>query len=231
MIFEPQIDPAVWRIAPGFRALSLTVARPGGAAKPGIAGAVLAEAVDAVKSGQPAWGEAHLAAWAEVFRRFGAKPQRTPCSAQALRERVLKSGTLSGIDPVVDLYNAVSLKYSVPAGGENRAAYRGNPRLTVAVGDEAFDTMKNGVAANESPDRGEVVWRDETGVTCRRWNWRQGVRTRIDSSVTEMWFVLESLSEMPLAALEDAGDALEQGLRALFGEIPVTRKLMTEGGP
>lgn len=34
-------------------------------------------------AGEPAWVEAHLAAWAEVFRRFGAKPQRTPCSAEA----------------------------------------------------------------------------------------------------------------------------------------------------
>jgi DNA/RNA-binding domain of Phe-tRNA-synthetase-like protein len=50
---------------------------------------------------------------------FGAKPQRTPCSAEALRKRVLKDGSMPAIDPIVDLYNAISLRYAIPVGGEN----------------------------------------------------------------------------------------------------------------
>jgi len=87
---------------------------------------------------------------------------------------------------------------------ENLAAYAGTPRLVVADGSETFDTLKNGEAVDESPDPGEVVWRDDLGVTCRRWNWRQGVRTRLDASAQRMWFILESLPEMPLAALHEA---------------------------
>lgn len=30
---------------------------------------------------------------------------------------------MAALDPVVDLYNAVSLRYAVPVGGENSAAY------------------------------------------------------------------------------------------------------------
>jgi len=107
---------------------------------------------------------------AEVFRRFGAKPQRTPCSAEALRKRALRDRRLPSIDPVVDLYNAISIEYAVPVGGENLAAYVGQPKLTVADGTEAFDTMKDGVPFQESPEPGEVIWRDDEGVTCRRWN-------------------------------------------------------------
>jgi DNA/RNA-binding domain of Phe-tRNA-synthetase-like protein len=220
LMFVPAIDPAIWKIAPGFRALSLRVqAQPGASRHPAAARLALEEAVGAVRAGGPPWSGAHLSAWADTFRRFGAKPQRTPCSAQSLRDRVLKNGALAAIDPVVDLYNAVSLKFAVPVGGENVGAYRGLPVLTVADGSEFFDTMKNGVAASESPAPGEVVWRDEIGATCRIWNWRQGVRTRIDATAADMWFVLESLPEMPLEALEEAAAELLSGLTATFDVV------------
>lgn len=40
---------------------------------------------------------------------------------------------MAALDPVVDLYNAVSIRYAVPVGGENFAAYAGMPQLVVAV--------------------------------------------------------------------------------------------------
>ncbi len=61
-----------------------------------------------------------------------------------------------------------------------------------------------------------MVWRDDLGVTCRRWNWRQGVRTRLDASAQRMWFILESLPEMPLAALHEAGGLLLDELRLMM---------------
>jgi DNA/RNA-binding domain of Phe-tRNA-synthetase-like protein len=217
--FVPNIEPTIWKIALGFRALSLDVrVAPQGLCNPTSAQDLLARAIEDVTTKKPAWADAHLAAWADVFRSFGAKPQRTPCSAQSLRDRVLKTGTLSSIDPVVDLYNAVSLQFAVPVGGENANAYVGRPRLVVADGSEVFDTVKNGEPATEYPAAGEVVWRDDVGVTCRIWNWRQGVRTRLDGSATHMWFVLESLPEMPIEALHEAGDMLLTGLKSMFGE-------------
>lgn len=217
--FVPNIEPAIWKIAPGFRALSLDVrVAPSGLCNAKSSQDFLARAIEDVVAQKPAWADAHLAAWADVFRFFGAKPQRTPCSAQGLRDRVLKTGTLSGIDPVVDLYNAVSLQFAVPVGGENAEAYHGHPRLVVADGRETFDTVKNGEPATEHPAVGEVVWRDDVGVTCRIWNWRQGVRTRLDGRATHLWFVLESLPEMPLEALHEAGEMLLSGLKSMFGE-------------
>lgn len=142
----------------------------------------LASACSFVMAGGPTWAEAHLAAWDEVFKPFGAKPKRTPGPAQALRKRVLRDGVVPAIDQVVDLYNAFSLRYAVPVGGENIAAYVGVPQLTSANGNELFDIMKEGELAQESPEPGDVIWRDERGVTCRRRNWRQGVRIRLSSA-------------------------------------------------
>lgn len=224
----PSIDPAVAQLAPGFRALSIVVqAAP--ITQACVAGEALAKACQIVANGGPAWAPAHLQAWADVFRQFGAKPQRTPCSAEALRKRVLRDGELPSIDPVVDLYNAISLEYAIPVGGENAEAYVGSPRLVVADGSEPFDTMKEGLPAHEFPDAGEVVWRDDQGVTCRRWNWRQGVRTRLDAQAQHMWFILESLPAMPLEALTEAGDKLIEGLQQMMPGAEIESMLIGPG--
>ena len=224
----PLIDQAVADLAPEFRALSIVV----GAAPlihPEVAQSALDRACKAVQEGGPSWGDAHLAAWAETFRKFGAKPQRTPCSAEALRKRVLRDGSLPSLDPIVDLYNAISIEYAIPVGGENIEAYVGSPRLVVADGTEPFDTMKEGAPAFEYPDPGEVVWRDDKGVTCRRWNWRQGVRTRLGADAKSMWFILESLPAMPLEALTEAGDKLIEGLQQMMPGVQIESSLIGLG--
>lgn len=214
-LVTPSIDPRLTGIAPGFRALSILVeAAP--ITQPDVASAALVQACQQVLNDDVAWAEAHLSAWDDVFRAFGAKPKRTPCSASALRKRVLKEGALPPLDPVVDIYNAISIRYAIPVGGENLAAYAGAPRLTLAEGNEPFDTLKEGQSVIEYPDAGEVIWRDDIGVTCRRWNWRQGVRTRLDSQAQHMWFILESLPSMPLSALQEAGDELVSNLQRLM---------------
>ena len=214
-LVTPSIDPRLTGIAPGFRALSILVeAAP--ITQPDVASAALAQACQQFLSDDVAWAEAHLSTWDDVFRAFGAKPKRTPCSASALRKRVLKEGALPPLDPVVDIYNAISIRYAIPVGGENLAAYAGAPRLTLAEGNEPFDTLKEGQPVIEYPDAGEVIWRDDVGVTCRRWNWRQGVRTRLDSQAQHMWFILESLPSMPVSALQEAGDELVSNLQRLM---------------
>ncbi|MCW9458464.1 B3/4 domain-containing protein [Klebsiella michiganensis] len=224
----PSISPQVSALAPGFRALSIDVVSAAVRA-PLVGSDALRSACQSVIAGEPQWAEAHLQAWNEVFRAFGAKPKRTPCSAEALRRRVLRDGEMAAIDPIVDLYNAVSLRYAVPVGGENLAAYVGAPHLKLADGSEPFDTVKEGQIVHEYPDAGEVVWGDDRGVTCRRWNWRQGVRTRLSVESPRMWFILESLPEMPLSALQEAGEMLSNGLLEMMPEATIRSQLIGPG--
>jgi DNA/RNA-binding domain of Phe-tRNA-synthetase-like protein len=168
------------------------------------------------------WADDHLEAWRDAYEAFGAKPKRTPCSADALRKRVERDGALPGVNAIVDLYNAVSVQYALPIGGEDVVLYAGSPTLVVARGGEPFDTVANGVAKTEGVEPGEIIWRDDKGVTCRRWNWRQGVRTRITLDTREMWFVLERLEPMPIDALHEAARQLMEGLRRLSPEAEVS---------
>jgi DNA/RNA-binding domain of Phe-tRNA-synthetase-like protein len=144
-----------------------------------------------------------------------------------LLKRVQRDGALPPVNAIVDLYNAVSLRYALPVGGEDAATYVGAPRLIRAVGTERFDTTQNGVAQTETPEPGEVVWCDDLGVTCRRWNWRQGTRTRIETSTTRAWFILEALGPMPEADLLRAGEELANGLRSFSPNAAISSRLIS----
>ncbi|MFF4486460.1 B3/4 domain-containing protein [Streptomyces sp. NPDC001544] len=156
----------------------------------------------------------HMAAWREVYSAFGSKPSRTRNSAEALARRALSEAGLPRINLLVDLYNAVSVAHLIPVGGEDLDRVEGGMRLIRAAGDEDFVTVAGGERTVEHPDAGEVVWCDDAGVTCRRWNWRQGPRTRLTEETTSGIFLLESLAPMPVtevvAAAAELVDLLEK---------------------
>ena len=217
------IAPEIYALRPDFAALSILVA----GARNGPSDPDHAEQLRlACEAQEPEWAEAHLEAWRDAYRAFGAKPQRTPCSVEALRKRAQRDGNLPPVNAVVDLYNTISLRYALPVGGEDAVAYVGTPRLVVAQGGETFDTAQNGEPKAEMIDPGEVIWRDDRGATCRRWNWRQGVRTRITDDSTAMWFILERLAPMPISALMQAGDELIAGLKRLSPSLQASSLLI-----
>lgn len=166
----------------------------------------------------------HIAEWMAAYAAFGAKPKRTSPSVLALIKRA--GGGLPRIDPVTDLYNAISVSHVLPIGGENLAAYVSAPSLEVARGGEPFDTIERGEPAMDVAIPGEVIWRDDLGVTCRRWNWRQCVRTRIDGETWTALFLLEALSAMSDDALLQAGAELSSGLQRLCPGAVLAQRLV-----
>ncbi|MER5472228.1 phenylalanine--tRNA ligase beta subunit-related protein [Streptomyces sp. NPDC002935] len=155
----------------------------------------------------------HMAAWREIYTAFGSKPSRTRNSAEALAKRALSDAGLPRINVLVDVYNAISVAHLIPVGGEDTDHIQGAMRLVRATGDEDFVTVAGGEESVEHPDAGEVVWRDDAGVTCRRWNWRQGPRTRLTEQSASAVFLLESLAPMPVADVETAGAELAELLQ------------------
>jgi len=218
--FLPTIDPEVWQRYPDYRALSVVVRdfRP----EPGAP-------IPAIPLEPPAWLMEHLEAWRAAFRAFGANPKKTPCSVEALWKRVEKTGSLPSINPAVDLYNALSIRFGACFGGEDLDRYAGSPRLVVARGDEPFDAVRDGVPVIEHPDAGEMVWRDDLGVTCRRWNWRQCKRTALNDDSRNLWFIIDRLPPMPIEELARAGEELVSGLARISPGITHSVDLLEPG--
>jgi DNA/RNA-binding domain of Phe-tRNA-synthetase-like protein len=163
-------------------------------------------AAPALLAGRPAAELAPVAAWRDAYQAFGAKPKRTRPSVEALLRRV--DAGLPRIDRLTDIYNAMSVRHLLPVGGEDLDAYAGPARLVRAAGDEPFDTNRDGEPVTEQPEPGEVIWRDDAGVTCRCWNWRQCVRTRITHSTVRALFILDGLAVLGADGLQAAADDL-----------------------
>ncbi|MEV4018765.1 phenylalanine--tRNA ligase beta subunit-related protein [Nonomuraea angiospora] len=158
-------------------------------------------------------------AWKDAYRAFGAKPQRTRPSVDALTRRM----PLPEINQAVDAYNSISVKHALPIGGEDLDHYVGPARLLRATGDEPSEE------ALGTPEPGEVIWRDDVGVTCRRWNWRQVVRTRLTEETTNAIFLLERLEPMSLEELKEAGEELADLLSELSPEVRIASRLVSGG--
>lgn len=166
----------------------------------------------------------HVGSWREAYRAFGAKPQRTRPSVDALLRRL--GGGLPRVDRITDAYNAVSVTHQIPLGGEDLDAYVGSARLTRADGTEPFDTTKDSADVVEHPEVGEVVWRDDAGVTCRRWNWRQCTRTRLTTATTRAFFVLDGLDPLGVDGTAEAADALREALTTVSPGVVMTQRVL-----
>lgn len=222
------VDAAVFDLRPDYRAVLLAADSLRGGPSDEASEHVLAAAEVTTRQhldGQPPEQLPHLAAWREAYRAFGAKPQRTRPSVEALLRRLDPAG-LPRIDRITDVYNAVSIAHLLPIGGEDRDAYAGPPRLVRADGTEPFDTTAGGEPVVEHPEAGEVVWRDDAGVTCRRWNWRQAKRTQLADGTTAALFILDALDPLTDDALAEAAEDLVAQLRRLGPDVLVAQRLV-----
>ncbi|KAL8649888.1 MAG: hypothetical protein Q9226_005382, partial [Calogaya cf. arnoldii] len=156
---------------------------------------------------------------------FGAKPQRTRNSLEALMRRA--QAGLPRVNRLTDIYNAISVKHQIPLGGEDLDKYSGSPALIRATGEEKFDTAAGAETVTELADSGEVVWCADAGVTCRRWNWRQCSRTALTDGTTRVLFILDALKPISENDLVAAADELAQVLSNLSPEIEVSRRILS----
>lgn len=147
-----------------------------------------------------------LTSWRQAYRKFGCDPHDYRPSVEALVRRVVKGDQIRHINKLVDLYNLISLEYILPVGGENLVAVRGDIVLTRAEGDEPFIPL--GITETEYPEKGEVIYKDTEGTLCRRFNWREGDRTKIEETTTNAILEIEGLPPTTKEKIKKATEKL-----------------------
>ena len=165
-----------------------------------------------------------IKAWREAFYKFKTK-KGARCSIEALLKRVSKGDHIGCINPLVDIYNGISLKYGLPIGGENIDKFDGDIRLTIADGGEYFVTY--GSDKDEPALPGEVVYKDNTGAICRCWNWRESVRTMLTDDVENAFMIIENIPDNEGDRLENALDELASLIQSELGG-KVTKHIATK---
>lgn len=166
----------------------------------------------------------HIASWREAYKSFGTKPNKYRNSLEALTRRV--EAGLPRVNRLTDIYNAISVKRQIPFGGEDLDKYTGPAKLIRSSGKEEFTTTASGETVTEHPEVGEVVWCDDVGVTCRRWNWRQGPRTALNDDTTRVLFILDALAPTTDEDLYATADELVAVLARFSPACSVARRLI-----
>lgn len=155
-----------------------------------------------------------VSVWREAFQKFKTK-KGARCSIEAMLKRIGGDNPVGNINPLVDIYNSISLRYALPCGGENIDAFDGDVKLTLADGGEYFVTYGSGESAPPYP--GEVVYKDNSGAICRCWNWRESERTMLTDDTTNAFLIIENVDTEREDVLKEAINELKDLSEKMLG--------------
>lgn len=154
-------------------------------------------------------------AWQEAYALFGGKPKKYRCSVENLYRMTLEGIDLRPISKLVDIYNLISLKYGVPVGGDDLDQVDGQITLTFATGEEPFIVLN--AQDVEHPKPGEVIYKDNKDVLCRRWNWRESNKTKMTTGTKNALLIVEGLPPVEREDVEQATKELLELIRSYCG--------------
>jgi DNA/RNA-binding domain of Phe-tRNA-synthetase-like protein len=154
-----------------------------------------------------------ILAWDEAYQKLGSNPKKYPPSIHSLVQRALTGKPLPYINDAVALFNAVSLRYLLPCGGDDLDFIIGDPVLGLATGQEQFVPL--GGTNPERPQPNEVIYFDsgDLKVMCRRWNWRNGDQTKITTNTRNLLINVDGLGDVFRPAVEAATKEIAEWLR------------------
>ena len=231
MQYQLRVDPRIIENYPGYTALIIYACGLSNGPADEYSTTLLREAQEkqrAAFAGEKPASHPPIGAWREAYKSFGSKPNKFLCSLEALLSRVLKGHDLPSINRLVNIYNAVSIEHMLPVGGEDWDQLTSDLTLTVATGQEPFGGYENGEEMVTYPEPGEIIWADSAGVTCRRWNWRQCIRTQLTENTHNVYFVLDRLAPYSIEALMKAGEDLMSHLKKVSPDSAFTYELLGE---
>ncbi|KAF2994359.1 hypothetical protein E8E13_001096 [Curvularia kusanoi] len=208
LLENAKIAPEIFTLRPDYRALLLVVSNISPGPSDSISEALLQQAeisARAALSTQSVTEISHVAAWRDTYKAFGAKPKKERSSLESLMRRA--EAGLPRVNRLTDIYNALSVKFQIPFGGEDLDKYDGVPVLVRAKGNEPFETSVGGEKVTEFPPEGEVV----TGIT---------------EDTTRVLFIMDALEPCDDANLEAAADELVEVLKSLGPGVSEERRIM-----
>lgn len=154
-----------------------------------------------------------IAEWRGAFSQFKTK-KGARSSIEALLKRVSQDRDFQPINPLVDIYNSISLEFAVPCGGEDLQKIAGDIHLGQAAGGEAF--LPLGAEADAPALPGEIIYYDEAGAICRCLNWREAQRTMLTEETKDVIFFMESINAEQAERANQAMQELKKRITEYF---------------
>lgn len=150
----------------------------------------------------------------EAFRTLGINPNKYMCSIEALFTRIAKGKGMPHINSVVDLGNAISLKYTLPVGAHDLGSMDENICIRLAQQGDTF--LPFGSVIEETPDCGEIIYAVGHQVRTRRWTWRQSEYGKITQESNNIFFPIDGFKDFNKEQVLAARDELESLIKEIF---------------
>jgi DNA/RNA-binding domain of Phe-tRNA-synthetase-like protein len=160
-----------------------------------------------------------LLVWKEAYRQFGSNPNKFTPSIVFLAKQVKSGKPVRSISPAVDAFNIISIRHTIPCGGDDMDTVEEDVSLGRAVSDETFAPIFKPEEV-EHPDAGEVIYvnRRTKRVLCRRWNWRNADFSKITPETRNLAINVDGMMpSISQVEIEEAAEGLKQLLARYCG--------------
>lgn len=156
----------------------------------------------------------NVKAYRDAFTALGMNPNKFMCSIEALTKRVQKGAKLPHINSVVDLGNALSVKYQFSMGAHDLRRLDADIEVRFSAPEDHFLPMSE--AEPETMPEGELVYVSGHTVKTRRWIWRQSDDGKITEDTCDVFFPIDGFADVNRDQVLQARDELAEILRDEF---------------
>lgn len=156
-----------------------------------------------------------IAPYREAFQKLNINPNKFMSSIEAMATRIEKKKGFPKINPVVDLGNAVSLKYLVPLGAHDIDSATGD--ICVRFSRQGDRFIPFGQQEEELLEPGELIYSVGDKVKTRRWIWRQSEQGKVTEVSKNIFFPIDGFKDHNYASVIAARDELAKLLQQFFG--------------
>jgi tyrosyl-tRNA synthetase len=122
---------------------------------------------------------------------MGINPDQNMPSHNAIFNRILNMNELPNINSIVNITNAISVKYETPFGAHNLSAVEGD--INVGPNENTLPFTPMNTEEQIDIDTEEVVYADSKNVITRNWVWRQGNKTKVSENDTEILIPIDTI--------------------------------------
>lgn len=150
----------------------------------------------------------------DAFKELGINPNKFMSSIEAMLTRTSKGKGLPNISPIVDLGNAVSLKYMVPLGAHDIDTLEGDIEVRFSKEGDSFIPL--GTEETEILEDGELIYSAGDNVRTRRWIWRQSEQGKITDESKNIFFPIDGFTDKNYDSVISARDELASLLKEVF---------------
>lgn len=132
----------------------------------------------------------YIKCYRDAFQKLNINPNKFMCSIEALLTRISKKKGMPEINSVVDLVNAVSIKYKLPMGAHDLDSMNEDFYIRYSTDNDIF--LPFGETDTENMESNELVYASSNDIRTRRWIWRQSEHGKIIESSKNIIFPIDA---------------------------------------